>query len=72
MSVGLSKKHIKETKVIGKSDGQDLTLLTTYGGLKIIVMLKNDKPEIVGAGAHIATAQFEAEKKLKTKIEGKD
>jgi hypothetical protein len=68
MSVSLENKHIKSKSVIGKSDGADIHLVTTYGGLQIIMKMTNNKPEILGAGAHIGIAKHEAEKKLKTKI----
>ncbi len=72
MSVTLEKKHIKSKKVIGKSENEEIHLVTTFGGLQIVMMMKNNKPEILGAGAHIGHAKFEAEKKLKTKIQWND
>ncbi len=72
MSVTLEKRHIKSKKVIGKSEGEDVHQLTTYGGLQIIMMFKNNKSEILGAGPHIAYARWEAEKKLKGKVKWTD
>jgi hypothetical protein len=68
VSVTLEKKHIKSKKVIGKAEGQEVHLVTTFGGLQIIMIMKNNKAEILGAGAHVAHAKFEAEKKLKENI----
>jgi hypothetical protein len=68
MSMELQKKHIKHKKIIGKSEDQEVHLLTTYGGLQIIMKMTNGKPEILGAGAHVAHAKFQAEQKLKNKI----
>lgn len=68
MSVALEKKHIKSKKVIGKTEGNDVHLITTFGGLQIIMLMKNNKAEILGAGAHVGHAKFEAEKKLKASI----
>jgi hypothetical protein len=68
VSTVLEKKHIKSKKVIGKSEGHDVHLITTFGGLQIIMIMKNNKAEILGAGAHVAHAKFEAEKKLKTNV----
>ncbi len=74
MSVAIEKKHIKHRKIIGKSEaGDELELLTTYGGLQIIMRSNGAKSEIVGAGAHSAVAKFESEKKMsKTKITWND
>lgn len=72
MSVSLEKKHIKNKKIIGKSDGTDIHLLTTFGGLQIIMIMKNNKAEILGAGAHVGHARWEAEKKLKGNVEWTD
>lgn len=72
MSVSLEKKHIKSKKVIGKTNNEDVHLITTFGGLQIIMKMTNDKPEILGAGAHIAHAKWEAEKKLKTAVTWND
>ncbi len=70
MSASLEKKHIKSKTVIGKSDGVDLHLIITFGGLQIIMKMSNNKPEILGAGAHIAHAKWE--KKLKTTVKWTD
>ena len=70
--VELEPRHIKSRKDIGKSDGHTLTLITTFGGLQIIALYKNDKVEIVGAGSHCAIAKFEAEKKLKHNVQWND
>ena len=69
MSVQLEKRHIKSRKVIGKTEaGDELTLVTTFGGLQIIMKMTDNKPEILGAGAHVAFSKFEAEKACKSKI----
>lgn len=72
MSASLEKKHIKSKAIIGKHEGIDLHLITTYGGLQIIMKMTNNKPEILGAGAHIGHAKWEAEKKLKTAVKWTD
>lgn len=74
MSDGLLKpKHIKSKTVIGKSDGEDLILLQTFGGLQIVVKInKNDKVEILGSGSHAAIAKWQAEKKLKNQFKWND
>lgn len=63
--MNISQKQIKTKKTIGYLNNIPVDLLVTYGGLRIIIMIKDKKSEIIGVGPHEAIAKFSAENKYK-------
>lgn len=49
--MNLEKKQIKETKVIGKLNGQPVVLMTTFGGYSIVASPQKGLVKYLGAGS---------------------
>lgn len=58
----LEAKHIAYSKVIGSLNGDKIVEMATTGGLVMVAVRKN-KPEVLGAGSHRAIARLIASKK---------
>ena len=69
----LEAKHIKSREVIGELNqgyGEPISvnLLKTFGGLRIVAIMKNNKPEILGCARDDELAKYNAEMVYPSKI----
>jgi len=60
--MSIPKQYVKIKKTIGYLNDIPVDLVITYGGLKLIMLPKQDGSEILGYGESIGLAKYVAEK----------